>query len=213
MEITFQHVCDPCEYLLFDNVCTPEELQKCFNEAELLAPAFKEPKETGAEKTNEGKFKKQNKGIYLQETYTPAFAFYSPISMSLHKGIEIARKREYTVFSLMNYLKDISGYNVLLSAYKNGDYYKSHKDVSVITVLFWFGKENFTGGDLVFTDFNHIVPFKSNRIVVFPSYYKHEISETKSNSEDYVRFSATAFLLIDGLGTIKQPSTVGTNDF
>lgn len=209
----FQHVCDPCEYLLFDNVCLPEELQKCFLEAKLIAPAFKSPKETGSAKTKTGELKKQNNGVFLQEIYTPNFAFYSPISTLIYKIIEIATERNYTALSQMNYLKNISGYNVLLSGYKNGDYYKSHADNSVLTVLFWFGEENFTGGDLVFTDFNHTVPFKSNRTILFPSYYNHEVTETKSNSEDYVRFSATALLILDGTKQPEQPMTVGTNDF
>lgn len=213
MEMTFQHICDPCEYLLFDNVCTPEELQKCFVEAELLSAAFKEPKETGSAKTEDGKVKKQNKGIFFNEVYTPNFAFYSPISTSLHKIIEIAKERNYTAFSQMNYLRNVSGYNVLLSGYKNSDHYESHTDVSVLTLLFWFGKENFTGGDLILTDFNHTVSFKYNRVILFPSYYNHEVTEIKSDSKDYVRFSATAFLVVDGTKQPKQPNTVGTNDF
>lgn len=213
MEITFQHVCDPCEYLLFDNVCTVEELQKCFLEAQLLSPAFKEPNKTGSAEKEGGGFKKQNSGIFFNEIYTPNFAFSSPMTASLHKIVEIAKEREYTAFSLMNYFKNISGYNVLLSGYKNGDYYESHRDASVLTLLFWFGEENFTGGDLIFTDFDHTVLFKSNRAILFPSYYSHEITEIKSNSENYVRFSATAFLVVDGTRQHKQPATVGTNDF
>lgn len=212
MEVTFQHICDPCEYLLFDNICSPKELQKCFSEAQLLSAAFKEPKETGSAKTEDGKFKKQNKGIFFKEIYTPNFAFYSPIANSVHKIIEVAKERSYTAFSQMNYLGNVSGYDVLLSAYKNGDYYESHKDSSVLTLLFWFGETD-KGGDLIFTSFNHTVPFVSNRIVIFPSYYQHEVTKVETTKEEYVRFSVTAFLMIDGSISIKQPTTIGTNDF
>lgn len=212
MEMTFQHVCDPCEYLLFDNVCTPEELQKCFVEAELLSPAFKEPKETGSAKTEEGKFKKQNGGIFLQELYTLNFALYSPIATTLHKIIETAKQKQYTALSQINYAKQSSGYNVLLSGYKNDDYYETHIDNSVLTVLFWFG-ETVKGGDLIFTSFNHTVPFISNRVIMFPSYYDHQITKVETDKEGYVRFSATAFLMIDGSQPIMQPMTIGTNDF
>lgn len=212
MEMIFQHVCNPCEYLLFDNVCTPEELQKCFVEAELLSPAFKEPKETFPAKTKDGKIKKQSDGIFLQELYTPNFALYSPIATTLHKIIKITKEKQYTAPSQINYVKKSSGYSVLLSGYKNGDYYERHADSSVLTVLFWFG-ETVTGGDLSFTSFNHVVPFVSNRVIIFPSYYEHEVTKVETNKEGYVRFSATAFLVIDGTIQPEQPNTVGTNDF
>lgn len=210
--MTFQHICSPCEYLLLDNVCEFEELQKCFVEAELLSPAFKEPKETGSAKTKDGKFKKQNRGVFLDALYTSEFAFYSPISTSLHKIVTTAKEKQYTALSQMNYLKNISGYNILLSAYKNGDYYETHADTSTLSVLFWFGEAD-KGGDLTFTDFNHTVSFASNRALVFPSYYQHEITKVETDKEGYVRYSATAFLLIDGTKQLEQPATVGTNDF
>lgn len=212
MEMTFQHICDPCEYLLFDNVCTPEELQKCFVEAQLLSAAFEEPSKTGSAHTDCGKLKKQNSGVFLNKIYTPDFALYSPIATTIHKIIETTKQKQYTAPSQINYVKQSSGYNVLLSGYKNGDYYETHIDSSVLTVLFWFG-ETVKGGDLIFTSFNHTVPFISNRIVMFPSYYDHQVTKVETDKKGYVRFSATAFLMIDGSEPIKQPITIGTNDF
>jgi Rps23 Pro-64 3,4-dihydroxylase Tpa1-like proline 4-hydroxylase len=209
----FQHVCDPCEHIVLDNVCSEKELEKCFLEAELVSPAFEDPKNTGTAKDGRGNSKKQNKGVFFSKIYMPEFALVSPIAVQIHKVVEALKSKEYTAFSQMNFLKNVSGYDVLLSAYKNGDHYKSHTDASVLTMLFWFAKETFTGGDLIFTDFNHTVQFKSNRAILFPSYYNHEVTETKSESKEYVRFSATAFLMIDGLVKIQQPKTVGTAEF
>lgn len=213
MEITFQHVCDPCEYLLFDNVCTLENLNKCFNEAKLVESAFEEPSKTGSAKTDCGKLKKQNNGVFLNKIYTPDFASHSPISISLGNIFEMAKGRQYTALSQMNHFKHIAGYNILLSAYKNNDYYESHQDNSVLTILFWFGDSDNKGGDLVFTDFNHTISFASNRALVFPSYYQHEVTKVETNKQGYVRYSATALLCIDGLSVPKQPATIGTNDF
>lgn len=213
MEMMFKHISDPCEHIVLDGVCTEQELTKCFLEAELLSPTFEDAKSTGSAKDEKGNIKKQNKGVFFKNTYTPDFAFVSPTSIQIHKVIETLKNKEYTALSQINFLKNVSGYNILLSAYKNGDYYKSHRDVCVLTLLFWFGKENFTGGDLIFTDFNHTVPFKSNRAILFPSYYTHEITETKSDSEDYVRYCATAFLIIDGTMKLEQPKSLGTTEF
>lgn len=213
MEMMFRHVCDPCEYIILDDVSSENELNKCFVEADLISPSFEDPKGTGSATDKKGDLKKQNKGVFFQKIYTSEFAYSSPISIQVNKVVETLKVREYTALSQMRHLKHVSGYNILLSGYRNGDYYKSHQDVAVLSLLFWFGKENFTGGDLIFTDFNHTVPFKSNRAILFPSYYNHEVTETKSSSEDYVRYCATAFLIIDSSLKLEQPMTVGTNDF
>jgi Rps23 Pro-64 3,4-dihydroxylase Tpa1-like proline 4-hydroxylase len=213
MEMILTHVCDPCEYIVLDNVCSEQELTKCFLEADLISPSFEDQKNTGSAKDEKENVKKQNKGVFFRKIYTPDFAFVSPISIQIHKAIETLKTREYTALSQMNFLKSVFGYDVLLSAYKNGDHYKSHNHASVLSLLFWFGKENFTGGDLVFSHFNHTVPFKSNRAILFPSYYNHQITEVKSDSEDYVRYCVTAFLLINGTLKPEQPMTTGTAEF
>lgn len=213
MEITCQHVCDPCEYLIFDNVCSSEELQNCFLEAQFISAAFKDPKETGSAKTKEGKIKKQNKGVFLHEVYHHNFSNYSSNTQTINKIFNIAKSGNYTALSYMQYLKNISGYNILLSAYKNEDYYLNHRDICVLTLIFWFGEESITGGDLVFSDFNHTILFKKNRAIIFPSHYEHQVTEIKTNLNGYVRFSATAFLLMDNVVNTNQPTTVGTNEF
>lgn len=214
MEITFNHICEPCEYLILDNICTPEELQECLKEMQFLLPAFKEPKYTGSAKEYDGTIKKKNKGTFLQDVYHPNFSTYSFNTKVINKIFETVKSKSYTPLSCMQYLKNISGYDILLSAYKNGDYYLSHKDSSVLTILFWCGEESINGGNLVFTNFNHEVPFKKNRAIVFPSHYEHQVTEIKTDLDGYVRFSATAFLLVDGgFSSANQPTTVGTNDF
>lgn len=211
--MTFQHICNPCEYLLFDNVCTPELLNSCFNEAKLIEPAFKEPSETGSATTDCGKIKKQNSGIFLNEVYAASFATYSPIVSSFNNVFKTAKNKQYTALSQMNYLSKIAGYNILLSAYKDGDFYESHTDLSVLTVLFWFGEHDNKGGDLIFTQFNHTVSFVSNRAIIFPSYYEHKVSKIETSKDKYVRYSVTALLCIDGMPVNNQPTTTGTAEF
>lgn len=211
MHITFTHVCDPCEYLILDNVCTSKELDKCFSEVELLSSMLKDPNKTLSARDENGKIKKKNKGIFLNEIYSPELIQHSPIYVATSKVLGTAKKQQYTVYSQMNFLNLTNSLFVLLSAYKNGDHYLSHKDNSTLSLLFWFGKHDFTGGDLLLKDFNHTIPFVSNRGIIFPSYYDHEVTKIESKVEDYVRYTATGFLQISGLSN--QPTTVGTNDF
>lgn len=213
MEMIFNHVSNPCEYLLLDNVCSQEELKNCFNETKLIALAFKEPKETGSAKDNFGNYKKQNMGVFLSHLYTPQFAMYSPITNVIHSVITKIKSYEYTPHSQFNYLRCVFGYDVLVSAYKNNDYYSQHFDAATLTLLFWFGEENINGGDLNFPEFNHVVKFKSNRAIIFPSYYQHEVTKVKAEKDGYVRYCATSFMKIDDTREVQQPITVGTNDF
>lgn len=211
MYITITHVCDPCEYLILDNVCTSEELDKCFSEVELLSPILKNPNKTLSASDENGKLKKKNKGVFLNEIYSPELIQHSPIHIATSKILGTAKNQQYTVYSQMNFLNLINNLSVLLSAYKNGDYYLSHKDNSTLSLLFWFGKHNFIGGDLLLKDFNHTIPFVSNRGIIFPSYYDHEVTKIESSVEDYVRYTATGLLQISGLSN--QPTTIGTSDF
>lgn len=73
----------------------------------------------------------------------------------------------------------------LLNYYENGDYYKSHMDLSVLTQIFWTFQEpkNFEGGDLVLSEFNHTIPIQNNCAVIIPSFYFHEVTPLKMKSE------------------------------
>lgn len=213
MDITITHVYDPCEYLILDNVCTPEELNNCFNEAKLLTNFFKDESKTGSAREEDGTLKKRNKGIFLEGVYNSTVIENSPISIAISKVFGTAKTQEYTPYSQMNYLKIINSLGVLLSGYKNGDYYLSHKDSSTLSLLFWFGQQTFIGGDLVFKEFNHTIPFVSNRAIIFPSYFQHEITKVEAVTDDYVRYSALGFLTINSFNGQTQPTTTGTSDF
>ena len=187
------------EYVRIDNVCSQEQLQACLQELKFLLPAFKEAEHTGVKKPEhidvDIKEFKKNKAVFLNEVYHQNFAEYSPNISVLTKTVKELKDTDFTACSAMNYLK-ISGvgFSVHLGAFKNGGYYKPHRDSSTITVLFWVSEENFNGGDLIFTDFNYTVPFKNNTIIAFPSHYIHEITPVVHSNEEYVRFCATAFV-------------------
>jgi len=201
MEITITHVCDPCEYLILDNVCTPEELDRCFFEVDLLTPVLKTSDKT----------KNKNNGVILNDIYSPLLIQHSPTFIATSKILGTTRKQEYTVYSQMNFLKLINNTTLLLNGYKNNDCYFTNQNSSTLISVFWFSKHSFIGGDLFLKDFNHTIPFVSNRAVIFPSYYQHETTKIESNVDGVVQYNATGFLSI--CGPSNQPTTVGTNDF
>jgi Rps23 Pro-64 3,4-dihydroxylase Tpa1-like proline 4-hydroxylase len=66
----------------------------------------------------------------------------------------------------------------LLGVYSNNDVYHLHKDISMYTTIFFLHDEKkFSGGDLIFDDMNLKVEFVINRLIIFPSWVYHRVSE------------------------------------
>ena len=73
----------------------------------------------------------------------------------------------------------------IVSYYDDGDCYNSHFDKFMHTVLIWFYKKpkRFTGGNLTFPESNQKVECLHNRLLIFPSYYLHEIDKVELEEE------------------------------
>jgi len=194
-EVEIIHKWDKAEYILIKNVCSEDELRLCKNELEILSNVLKEPEDTGSAKDTEGNFKKQNMGIFFDTIYTPMFGNHSPCAKIMDKALKIISSGNFTPHSVMNYTKIGGfGYNVLFSAYKDQDYYKGHRDHSTLTLLFWIKNKDFSGGNLTFVEFDEQISFEDNCVLIFPSYYLHEVDEVESSCDGYVRYVVTAFV-------------------
>lgn len=178
----FKIVESPVPFLMMDEIYTPVELERVFKELEFLQPKLQGPDHTGTARDVDGNAKKKNTGLFLDDIY--ANRDISDI-LQLNRVFfseEIARKVEqcHPVFRL---LRTTAKDSTLVSYYETGDYYKSHTDSSAITILTWFYKEpkNFSGGDLVFTDYNIKVPVRHNAGIIFFSSYSHEVTPVSLN--------------------------------
>ena len=87
--------------------------------------------------------------------------------------------------------------STMISYYENADYYKAHHDNASFTMLLWLFKQpkNFTGGDLILPQLNKTIECRYNRMLLFPSYYKHEVLklEQEHKKEGYGRYAITTF--------------------
>jgi Rps23 Pro-64 3,4-dihydroxylase Tpa1-like proline 4-hydroxylase len=83
------------------------------------------------------------------------------------------------------YFSNTKTNSIMVNYYENDKYYKSHKDVSVITQLTWIYREPkmFSGGDLILTDMGETIECKNNRTIFFPGHYYHEVMEVKMEDE------------------------------
>jgi len=98
--------------------------------------------------------------------------------------------------------KDDYKLSTLLNYYDHGDHYGAHVDEGHATGISWFwkGPKKFTGGELVFTDYNITVPMKENYSVIFPACIKHEvlplhIEDVEYRNKGYGRFALTQFAI------------------
>lgn len=92
------------------------------------------------------------------------------------------------IFPYMNF----SNHDFLLGAfYGPGDFYKAHRDSYLITAVFFHQNEtNFVGGDFFLgnktdlkdPELSYIhIPYKKNRLVIFPSRYIHYVSPVEQS--------------------------------
>ena len=162
---------------------------------------FVGPEKTGSAENKDGEVLKKNKGIFLDEVYhLKNFSSILKINRKIFNR-ELCQTliEKHTFF---NYLKESNKDSTLIQYYENSDYYKSHWDKSLITVISWFFEEpkSFTGGDLIFDD-GTLVSCKNNRLIMFPSILNHEVSEifmdTNLLGKNLGRYSISQFVSIN----------------
>lgn len=172
--------------VVIDDFYTESELSLIWLELNFLTSAGKllTPEQTHGARDHLNNQLKSNHGIFLEEVYqdrkfsdilTLNRKMFSPdINRSL-----ISISPEYKYIHNINY--DVT----LLSYYENDDFYKGHRDRSVLSYVYWCNKEpkKFEGGDLYFEELDKTVPYKNNRLVIFPSHYFHQVSAVKMQED------------------------------
>lgn len=165
-------------YLLVRNFYTPDELELIQQELAFLNHKHKmrSPESTG----QQNPMMKKNKGIFLDEVYA-------------NRGMSNILKINRKVFSAPVFKafadKHILNRSVfsankdttLVSYYETSDHYKPHADNALVTALSWhfFQPQQFTGGDLVFTDLDETILVENNMLLMFHSCLRHGVTPVK----------------------------------
>ena len=161
---------------------------------------MREPHLTGSGMRETGELKKNNKGIFLSEVFNePNCSSMWRCSRKIFNGDTI----EYSELHLSNRsILSTNSSSILYSYYENSDYYESHRDDSVVTVLYWFFKEpkKFYGGNLTFDDTGEVIEVTNNTMIMFPSWAHHSVSEVSMSdvnlNKKLGRYCVTQFLNI-----------------
>ncbi len=189
-KIKFSHYEGEMEYVFIENIDT----SACLREWEKLIPAMADPKQTGGARDPTGAFIKNNKGVFLDKCYSYEARMVSPsvelIECDIFATLKSMPKPLSSYFRYLNTQVQIS---ILLSAYRNKDYYLPHMDSAKITVLVWHELGPYTGGELVFPEFNKTFKAKSGTGIAFPSHYVHEVPEVSSDEDGLVRVCLSGF--------------------
>ena len=186
MNIHIKTDCQPFPFLVVDDFFTKEQLVGIWKELN-----FYEGKTVTDEHNvarDKGKKMAQVKRLYLDNIYKPQGRHLSSILSSMDLNLwnqTMVQAYKKTTPSWLHFWSSNLDHTQL-GYMENSDFYTAHFDVSFHTCLIWLFKEpkKFEGGDLIFTQPKVKVDCTYNRMVLFPSYYMHAVSELKMAKED-----------------------------
>ena len=169
---------EPFAHILIENSFTKDELKIVHDELDDLLPSLQSP-----EHTNSASGKKKNIGKFVDGDT---------------KLVQYAQRFFDIICEKYNLDREQHLPDSLLSYYKDGDYYKAHKDMCVYSVVTFLCKDNskFTGGQLSFPKHEYLIEPIDNTSIIFPSNQIHEVLPINltDNTKNYGRFSLTTFV-------------------
>lgn len=195
---------DGLPIVIVDDVYNAAELKLIWDELDFLTSPRRlfGPEKVFAATNYNGEFKKFANGVFLDD-------FYSDRNVSdiltLNRKLfsdevfEMARAISPFYKSLRSTNSDFT----LINYYSNSEKYDPHVDKTVFTAVTSFYREprGFTGGDLLFTEYDTVVECKHNRLVIFPGAFEHAITPVKMGIDvapfgGYGRYGMAQFLTI-----------------
>ena len=167
---------EPIPYLLVKNYFSENDMVLLLDELKFLTPkmTYQEPKDMP-----DGT--KQNNQINLDSLYKDRKT--SNILNTLDKIYD--DKKLIETLKDMSWFYTVWGYtnidNSFVAYYENTDYYKAHRDISIISIMYWLWEEpkSFTGGNVHLTDYDIEIPLERNQLMIMPSSTNHAVDPIK----------------------------------
>lgn len=175
MKIEIVSLNNSYNFLKISNFLSSEELESVWDEITFLAYKSKHLSDPGSALDEFNKPIATSSGIWLDDIYKERsicnyFKYYKTwLSEDLKNHLEKA------FYWRSFFICDDD--STLLRYYENNSFYKPHIDQARFTQLYWTFKEpkKFTGGQLIFDDFNYEIEIENNTMIVFPSWLFHQV--------------------------------------
>ena len=198
----------PFEFLVIDNFLDQQQNVEVWNELnfvidnKFLNTIPSTSADGSAQDPDTGETLAQRHSLFLEDflvNHRKTSKIYQAIKNNfLHNNLH----QQYPKSTLIKYLPNTNRDSTLLSFFKDGDYYKSHNDNCVITaILYLIPKNDYVGGNILFSQFDFEHKPQNNQLIVFPSCIEHEVSVLSNigiSEDSYKRISITTFLAIHG---------------
>ena len=183
-------VLEPFPHVLLRDFYTKDEMVTVLDEKKRLDQHLQPPRFSGSARDKAtGRPLKFNAGLFL----TDAFPNSEIVSLARrHIFQELIDQIDCSWWKDVWRMNNFESW--MLSRYSDGQYYNAHRDASQHTLLVWFNTEpkQFTGGDLIFTDYNLTIPCVNNTGIIFPGPIRHEVPPVKGEG----RYTLTCFTSI-----------------
>lgn len=170
--------------LIIDNAFSQEEYREICDDIEILLENTTLTVHDELLTANvDGKYFSKRKGLKLDSIFKynrEKFSYFKYYLNPISKILSELDKLPYAFKWLENTNKDTS----ILGVYGDGDSYDLHRDLATFTLVFFIQQnKKFEGGDLFFEKPDVKALHKSNRIVIFPSWMRHGVTEVRYENE------------------------------
>ncbi len=191
MVVSFIDLPNNSSISVIDNFYSETELDEIKGELKLLS-AVAELKVfvNKAAKDEEDNSKQKSNSFFLEDLYDGKRNLSKVLKINRKLFSEEVRVKlvEKSLFYEHIFYSNID--TTLVNFYGPTDYYKPHRDTSCFTGLTFFKLEDFSGGNLVFPEYEIEIKPVENRLVIFPGFVLHGSEEVAKG----IRVSMAQFI-------------------
>lgn len=193
MNISFVETTANCPIAVIDNFFTELELYSIKEELKSLYEVSKLKIYTnkGASIGENGHLAQKSNSMFLDEVFGTNRNLSKILATNRKIFLEEELKKTLLAKNLFfSHIYNSDYDSTLINFYLPTDYYEAHKDSSCYTAISFFSLESFSGGALIFPEYDIKIAPYDNRMVIFPGFLIHIAEEVKSG----IRTSMAQFI-------------------
>lgn len=181
----------PLCYAVIDGMYSQDEMLIVQKEIEFLELNKQDPTQTKSAMANNEPLK-HGDGIFLDKVYNErSFSPLLQLNRRLFDEQVVNHLRKFNCF--YDHIRTCNNDNTLINFYGNKNFYKPHRDLSVITALTFFKIGSFEGGAFEFPEHEVEIEPVCGRVVIFPGCVVHAARPVVADEGSY-RVTMAQFL-------------------